>query len=138
MKSVKSAMLLFVAAVVAMSFFAVNAHAQSGGVKVTIPFPFHVGKALLPAGNYVMRMEGELFRISDGAGHAAFVISNATPNRDAAAHSRLVFKGYGDAWILTQVRWQGYNLGRDMIPPTLTDLEARKLTEERTVAIVSR
>src|SRR5262245_28808538 len=126
MKSAKRAMLVFAAAMAAMAFMAMSVSAQSSGVKIHIPFAFQAGEANLPAGDYTMRMERETFRIFDRNGHTATVLCNAARNRDVQASSRLVFKGSGDSWILTQVRWQDYSEARDLIQTPSTELELAK------------
>ena len=135
MKSAKRGMLVFAAAVAAMAFLAMSINAQSSGVKVHIPFAFQAGDANLPAGDYTMRMERETFRISDKNGHTASVLCNAARNDDVQAASRLVFKGSGDSWILTQVRWQAYGAARDLIQSPSTEHELSKSTAQRVIPI---
>lgn len=106
--------------------------AQSTGLSVTIPFDFHVGKAMLPAGTYIVNRQGEAIEISDSKGHTAFVISTAVPNPAANVDSQLVFNRYGSESYLTEVRWLGYSTGRGLIKST-DEIELAKAFSGRNV-----
>jgi hypothetical protein len=131
-------MLVFAASLAAIAVTTMSIQAQSSGARVHIPFAFHAGDTILPAGDYTMRMQKEAFRIADKNGHAAIVLCNTARNEDMQAGSRLVFKGLGDSWILTQVRWQDYGAARDLIQTPYTELELAKSTAQRVVPIPTR
>jgi hypothetical protein len=106
-------------AVLAILNVPVTVHAQSVAMSVIIPFEFQVGTKKLPAGTYIVNRRGEAIQISDDKGHNAFVLSNPVTNPAAKSDDQLVFKCYGDAYFLSEVRWNGY-------------LNAREVTKSRT------
>lgn len=92
--------------------------AQSVGMKVAIPFDFHVGNKTLPAGTYIVNKQGDAIQLSDSYGHSAFVLSTAIKNPSANADNQLVFSRYGEESFLSEVRWLGYSDARGMIKST--------------------
>lgn len=91
--------------------------AQSTAVKTNIPFEFHVGNTILPAGTYTIRSSGPSGAISfsNGKGQVANVLTDAVPNRarKSADVAEIVFTVYGDKhYFVTEVRWSGYDTAR--------------------------
>ena len=81
-------------------------------MKAQIPFDFHVGDTLIPAGAYTVRSVNDdetMLRISDGK-HGAAVNVNSAQER-AGKGSRLVFRKYGDQYFLAAI-WSGDSSGR--------------------------
>jgi len=106
--------------------------AQSSALSVSIPFDFHVGSKMLPAGTYIVNRQGEAIQISDSKGHSAFVISTAVPNPAATLDNQLVFNRYGEDRYLSEVRWLGYSAGRGLAKTT-NEVELAKVFSGRNV-----
>jgi hypothetical protein len=87
----------------ALAVVASSALTARGQTKVTIPFSFHVGSTLMPAGTY--RIEYPLssmisFQNLNGRDYASVV---ATTNRaDAVPLQKLVFNRYGNEYFLRE------------------------------------
>ena len=126
------ALVVLAGAVLAMLNVSGPAMAQSSAMSVTIPFDFHAGNSILPAGNYIVNRVGEAIQISDRLGHTAFVISTAVPNPAAKIDSQVVFNRYGDERYLSEVRWLGYSAGRGLAKTT-NEVELAKLYSGRNV-----
>jgi hypothetical protein len=103
----------------------VPAQAQSLPMSVNIPFDFHVGERVLPAGTYIVLRQGEAIQLSDKKGHSAFVLSNAVANKAAKLDNQIVFNNYGSDYFLTEVRWNGY-LSARALPKSSTETRLAK------------
>ena len=88
--------------------------AQSLAMRVQIPFEFHAGEKVLPAGTYIIQRRGDAITVSDGRGNASAAIANAVPNKSAKLDDMVVFHRYGDLRFLTEVRWRGYSTARGL------------------------
>jgi hypothetical protein len=79
---------------------------SANAMRAQIPFDFHVGDRLVPAGEYTVRSlndDESLLRISDGR-HGASVNTNWARGRgNGEARARLVFNKYGDQYFLAAV-----------------------------------
>jgi len=76
-----------------------------------IPFPFHVGDSVLPAGSYTTSNIGSdsgtlmVLRSADGKS-SVIMLSNPVHPSDGPAQPTLVFNRYQDEYFLSQV-WTG-------------------------------
>jgi len=116
MKLAKGRVLLGVAAAalaVGVLSHAIPVEAQSLGMRVNIPFAFHVGRETLPAGIYTVRNVGDALCINDGNGHAAVVLTNAIRNR-AKVGNQIIFNRYANDYFLAEARWSGYSESRGL------------------------
>ena len=126
------ALVVLAGAVLVMLNVATPAMAQSSAMNVTIPFDFHAGRSILPAGSYTVIKVGDAIQISDRQGHAAFVLSGAVPNPAAKLDSQIVFNRYGDERYLSEVRWLGYSEARGLAKTT-KEVELAKNSSGRNV-----
>ena len=93
--------------------------AQSIRVRATIPFDFHVGPHLMPAGDYmVTHSAGVLtFRTDSGKPRAANILVNTTQSgANAGTDNKLVFNRYGEDYFLSRVWQSGIATGL-AVPP---------------------
>ena len=84
------------------------------GMRVQIPFDFHVGERLIGAGNYTVRSmtdDEALLRISGDNGVASTTTNYATERGNGGGRARLVFHKYGDQYYLAAV-WGADSTGR--------------------------
>jgi len=100
-------------------FFVVSGvRAQENAVKANIPFDFVVGNQVLPAGEYLVTVQGSaneaiLIRSTDSKSAAmtvTFSCASANPSKD----TKLVFHTLGGRYFLSQVWAQGYSQGREL------------------------
>jgi hypothetical protein len=99
----------------ALLIFPNVSQAQSASLKFDVPFEFHVGDKVMPAGSYTVKNIGEAVRISDGAGHTASIMTNPVSYSAAGLTNQLVFNHYGSERFLSEIRWQGYKTSRGVI-----------------------
>ena len=114
------------------------AAAQSTGpLNFIAPFDFVVGDAVLPAGEYTIRVvsiAGLLsFRSADGA-VSAFI--NSLPLQKTATEDRyrLVFHRYGSHYYVSEIWTPGYRTGRTLIQ-TPAELEVAKSNAQQHVTL---
>lgn len=84
-------------------------------VRADIPFSFHVGTTVLPAGKYTLNRpastNGMILVRSEKGGKAAYAISNNKESSSEPRNSRLVFRRYGDQYFLAQIWTKGDTAG---------------------------
>ena len=93
-------------------------------MKAQVPFDFHVGNTVVPAGEYTIRTlnaDEAALRISDGR-HSASINTNTAQGR--AGGARLVFRRYGDQYFLAAV-WGAGEAGR-ALPVSKRERSLRK------------
>jgi hypothetical protein len=116
-------------AVLALSVLAIAApaFAQSTNLRAEIPFDFVVGKAVMPAGEYLVQSQTNpaILVIRNTGGQGAMVVAHYARSNKAAANSKLVFRGYDGEYFLSQIWTEGDESGREL---TITKRE-RKLAE---------
>jgi len=103
--------------------------AQSDPLVANIPFEFNVGKAVLPSGEYGIKLVNPTtLMIESKKGHqAAFTttIGVSSPKREDIG--KLVFNRYGTQYFLSKVwRW-GETVGREL-SKSRTEIEVAKKT----------
>ena len=132
---------LMISVAFALFVLLTSAFAQTGAIRVTVPFDFSVGKQTLAAGDYRVIVNGpamlQVARI-DGPGSAS-VLTNYTgggPNQDLTP--RLVFHCYGNRHFLS-VAWIGeVKMGHELFAPAAELEYARTTKQEQTVVLASR
>ena len=83
-----------------------------GDIEASVPFPFHVGDAKLPAGKYFIRVlddsDPSIMEISspDGSTSALFQVEAAQAS-SAPAKTELIFNRYGKSYFLAKLFDQG-------------------------------
>lgn len=90
-----------------------------------IPFPFHVGASVLPAGDYTVDTNaapGVIRMRSADCKSAVMIIANAVEAQAAATRGKLVFNKYGDEYFLSQLWKPGSNVGKQL-PQTRREIE---------------
>lgn len=117
-----------------------SAFAQTGAIRVTVPFDFTVGKQTLPAGEYSVTINRQallkVVRI-DGPGFAS-ALTNYTgggPNQNLTP--RLVFNRYGNRNFLAEA-WIIGDTGHEL-SASAAELEyARTMKQDQTTVLASR
>jgi hypothetical protein len=96
----------------------VSAQVPDDGIEFTTSFPFMVGYATVPAGTYAVRPDSDnpaILELTGGQTAVLFQAENATP-RQTPTKSEVVFKHYGDGYLLKQIWIDGSDIGAEAIP----------------------
>ena len=103
-----------------LTIFAGKAHAQIvGNLDADIPFQFHVGNTVLPAGSYRIKVLDDsnlnVMEISsmDGS-HSAFFQVQESYAKTTPDRSELIFNKYGDQYFLSKLFDQGEPDGSEL------------------------
>jgi hypothetical protein len=114
---------LMIAALFAFAFLTTGAFAASNKQTATVPFEFHLGDRVMPAGNYTIRqLTDESLMISNDAAGAKSVALTFSAQRSAnETEAKLVFRHIGDQYFLVQVWGANTETGRALIPSRLQE-----------------
>jgi hypothetical protein len=115
-----------------------------GTINADVPFPFYVGNTQLPAGRYeirrVLATNPDILELrSKDAKTAVLIAGNAAQANDTPSKTELVFKKYGDGFILSQIFEAGTPIGVEL-PKMLQEERAAKggaAAEKRSVEATS-
>ena len=83
------------------------ATAQPNAVRANVPFEFHAGNQMLPAGQYQITLDPVSKQVTVRAiegGAGAFLAACQSSARDGATETSLAFNKYGDTYFLREVR----------------------------------
>jgi len=84
---------------------------------VQVPFGFHVGNSILPAGAYTVDTDAapNILRLrSDDFKSSVMIQTNSVEKLKAPSQGMLVFNKYGDEYFLSQVWKPGINTGNEL------------------------
>ena len=129
-----------VSATFALFVLLTSAFAQTGAIRVSVPFDFTVGRQTMAAGDYRVAISGSLLQVAriDGPG-VSTVSTNYTgggANQDMTP--RLVFHCYGNRHFLS-VAWIGEtNQGHELYASAAELEYARTTKQEQTIVLASR
>lgn len=100
--------------------------AQSMFLRASIPFEFHAGKTVMPAGRYVVEGKGGwvLLREEGSGKNACALMLHSAIRRDNIQDGRLTFSRYGDTYFLRSI-WSGGSDGHEL-PQTSVEKELAK------------
>jgi hypothetical protein len=76
--------------------------AQGNEMRVNVPFAFHNGSQVMPAGVYTVSIESQHMILLRGYARSGYVTANPESGR-AAAKGKLVFQRYGNQYFLREV-----------------------------------
>jgi len=109
--------------------------AQSTTLTVNIPFNFTMGSKALPAADYRVTISGNAVHLDTEAGDAHMVSIGTALGRDGKyVQPKLVFKQYGDRYVLSQV-WNGGDRGNEF-PKSAIERELSAKNERPTPVIL--
>ena len=95
-----------------------NASAQiTDPVVFTTTFPFTVGYATVPAGSYTIRPDDDnpvVFELTGEHG-SVFFETNGAQARETPSKTEVVFKRYGDGYVLKDIWLEGSDSGAETI-----------------------
>ena len=136
MKNTRFAVSVAFAAVVLLT----SAFAQTGAIRVAVPFDFTVGKQTLPAGDYRVAISGSLLQVAqiDGRGVSTVSTSYTGGGANQDLTPRLVFHCYGDRHFLS-VAWIGESNQAHELYASAAELEyAQNTKQELKTVLASR
>lgn len=93
-------------------------NAQTVPLRANIPFQFHVGEKVMPAGQYQVaslnNSPGVIKVSSAEKKTAALALKNTIRAKSGATESRLIFRRYGNEYFLAQVFTGGAEVGSEL------------------------
>ncbi len=109
-------------------------------IKVDVPFGFHVGPSILPAGQYTVCADAGsgLVQIrSADSKSAAMILSHSVRSRATLDTGKMIFHRYGDEYFLSQVWKPGSDLGREL-PVSRREMEVAANAQRRIEPLVAK
>ena len=108
---------------------------------VQIPFGFHMGNSILPAGQYTVDAPApSVLRLnSSDSNSTAIILIHAVEKSNASRNDlqgKLIFNKYGDKYFLSQVWSSGNTTGREL-PKTKREVEAAAERNRGTESILA-
>ncbi|MBV8729992.1 MAG: hypothetical protein JO336_09305 [Acidobacteriia bacterium] len=98
-------------------------HAQTIDLLASIPFSFHAGNAILPAGEYRVHHENHTLVIQERTGaHTALLLANDAYQPNLPSRSTLTFNRYGENYFLSSLSVVGDAYG-SALPKTRSEKE---------------
>ena len=126
---------------VSVALFAATLFAQgSQTLTVQVPFAFHVGNSILPAGGYTVYTEGpsQIVRLtSDDSKSSAMIQSHGVEKLNTPSQGMLIFHKYGDEYFLSQVWKAGVNTGRELLK-TKREFEVAAIARRGIESVVAK
>ena len=120
---------------------AVSLYAQgSQKLVVQVPFEFHVGNSMLPAGEYTVFTDAAtpVLRLrSYDSKSSVMILTNGVQTSIEPSQGKLVFHRYGDEYFLSQIWQAGVNAGREL-PKSRRETEVAANARRGTEAIMAR
>ncbi len=108
----KTLVVMFALSVLILGLASVASAGNTPALRVNVPFAFHVGKNLLPAGQYLFEMPntsgstvtGATLRIQNLDGSICHILITMPAGTSKTYAYQLVFNNYGGTYFLKQVQ----------------------------------
>ena len=126
---------LMIAVAFAVSILMASAVAQTGAVKANIPFDFTIAKQTLPAGEYLIKIQGTMLQLMPVDGPSSVLVPRFTAAYKNNVTPRLVFHRYGTRSFLSQV-WTSDTVHELLASPREIEY-ARTDKQEQVVVLAS-
>jgi hypothetical protein len=124
-----------IAAVFTILVLLTPAFAQTGSIKVNIPFDFTVAKQTLPAGEYTVAVQGTVLQLARFGGHGSAFVPYCLPAHNKDVSPRLIFHRYGNRSFLSQA-WIA-DAGHELIASPQEIEYARTDKQEQVVVLAA-
>ena len=113
---------LTIAALFAFTFLTTGAFAATKQT-ANVPFEFHLGDRVMPAGDYTIRQltDDSLVISNDAVGARSVALTFPAQRAKNEIGAKLVFRHIGDQYFLVQVWGANTESGRALIPTHLQD-----------------
>jgi len=89
-----------------------EAFAQGQAMQVNVPFAFHNGSQLLPAGIYRVEIQSSHLILLRGQSRSGFVITNPETTRKITGPGKVIFNRYGSQYYVSEFWPQGSETGQ--------------------------
>jgi hypothetical protein len=89
-----------------------QAFAQGQAMQVNVPFAFHNGSQLLPAGIYRVEIQSSHLILLRGESRSGFVMTNPETTSKIGGPGKVVFNRYGNQYYVSQFWPQGSETGQ--------------------------
>ncbi len=89
-----------------------KAFAQGAAMQVNVPFAFHNGSQLLPAGVYRVEIQSGHLILLRGQSRSGFVMTNPETTRKITGPGKVIFNRYGSQYYLSEFWPQGSETGQ--------------------------
>jgi hypothetical protein len=128
----------FIAVTIFAALACTGLPAQSADLRATIPFNFHAGERLMPAGEYLIHEQGPVVIVRpEGAGPASALLTFGIGQAiNAPRSARLDFNCYRGEYFLAAI-WDSYSRDGRQVPPTPRQTELAKLGDAPAKAMVA-
>jgi hypothetical protein len=114
-----------------------HAFAQSSDMRVSVPFTFHSGSQIMPAGVYRVKIESDQLVLLRGDSKSGYVMTQPQIGK-AKDSGRLVFQRYGDQYFLREVWASASTTGQKCVKSKLErEVEIAQSKSARTGAEVA-
>ena len=107
----RSALLACTLAATAVAFTS-QAFAQGQAMQVNVPFAFHNGSQLLPAGIYRVEIQSSHLILLRGQSRSGFVITNPETTSKITGPGKVIFNRYGSQYYVSEFWPQGSETGQ--------------------------
>ena len=131
---------LMLSAVFAMFVMLTPAFAQTGTIRVSVPFAFTAGKRTMPAGDYRVSVNGSFLQLSNiDAKTTNGMLTNFTGGGPSERQApRLVFHCYGSHRFLTEA-WIGEtSMGHELTRSSAERELARSTLADQNIILAAR
>lgn len=131
---------LMLSAVFAMFVVLTPAFAQTGAIRVSVPFAFTAGKQIMPAGDYRVTVNGSFLQLMNvDAKAVSNMLTNYTgggPNENQTP--RLVFHCFGSHRFLTEAWIGGTDMGHELPTSSVERELARSTPPDQNIILAAR
>ncbi len=102
-------------------------------IKANIPFEFHLGKQVFPAGSYFLASSAPIFlELRDSQGRTlATVLTNSVETLKRPSSPKLEFYSQGGGFSLAQVWQENYSVGQQLRQPKEWKKTAKRRDRQR-------
>lgn len=89
-----------------------HAFAQGQAMQVNVPFAFHNGSQLMPAGIYRVEIQSSHLILLRGQSRSGFVMTNPQTTRTITGPGKVIFNRYGSQYYVSEFWPQGSETGQ--------------------------
>lgn len=114
----------------------ISAHAQTGGVRVKVPFEFEIANKHLPAGEYVVSSDHEQVWLRVYHGNTVAVVQSNHTVHDGGKTGKVVFNCYQKLCFLSQL-WLPDAAGAREILASKSEQQAARRGEPQQLALLA-
>ena len=115
----------------------ISTHAQTGGVRVRVPFEFEIANKHLPAGEYVVSSDHEQVWLRVYRGNTVAVVQSNRIVHEGGKTGKVVFNCYEKLCFLSQLWLPGAHGSREILT-SKSEKQAARRGEPQQFALLAR